>query len=271
MSKFSTFIKYTILFSAIIFLTVVTQIGGVILLLTYHLTGIRQPKFKGDKFIVFLILYSLFCFLVVPLVAPIFGRNAISNRKHLRPATYFTILCNRNYVNIELNETLEQTADNLEGANSDIKIYYLDANFPFFDGFPLFPHLSHNDGKKIDISFVYEDKAGLIANSQKSNSGYGVFEEPKDTEINQFKKCKSAGYWQYDYSKYFTFGTKNNELLFSEEGTKQLIMALLKSDKWGKLFIEPHLKQRLNLTDARVRFHGCGAVRHDDHIHIQLQ
>ena len=38
-----------------------------------------------------------------------------------------------------------------------------------------------------------------------------------------------------------------------------------------KVFIEPHLKTRLNLTSNKIRFHGCQAVRHDDHIHLQVK
>lgn len=37
---------------------------------------------------------------------------------------------------------------------------YLDANFPFFDGFPLLPHLSHVDGRKRDIAYYYADSMG---------------------------------------------------------------------------------------------------------------
>ncbi|MFT5619364.1 MAG: hypothetical protein ACI85I_002607, partial [Arenicella sp.] len=40
---------------------------------------------------------------------------------------------------------------------------------------------------------------------------------------------------------------------------------------YGKVFIEPHLKTRLGLENySKIRFHGCQAVRHDDHIHVQL-
>ena len=171
----------------------------------------------------------------------------------------------------EINDAVQKAADEFEVRYNEIYIFYLDANFPFFDGFPLLPHLSHNDGKKIDLSFVYEDEDGVISHKQKSNSVYGAFENPLPSEINQTDNCEQAGYWQYDYSKYLTFGKKNNDLRFSETGTKELISVLLSQSQWGKLFIEPHLKQRLNLTDSRVRFHGCGAVRHDDHIHIQLK
>jgi hypothetical protein len=120
------------------------------------------------------------------------------------------------------------------------------------------------------LSLVYESKEGEISNLKKSMSGYGDFEGPKENEKDQISVCKQKGYFQYDYPKYVTFGKINQELIFSKKGTKILIEGLLKNKTLGKLFIEPHLKQRLNLTDSRVRYHGCRAVRHDDHIHIQL-
>ena len=51
---------------------------------------------------------------------------------------------------------------------------YLEANFPFIDKFPLLPHLSHNDGKKLDVSFHYVNaKTGEHTNVVPSWLGYG--------------------------------------------------------------------------------------------------
>ncbi len=208
-------------------------------------------------------------FVIVPAVAPLWGREKIDNTKNIRPVTFMTVLLNRDYVKPELNELLKESEKYLVGTNIDI--VYLDANFPFIDRFPLLPHLSHNDGKKIDFSLVYENNQGEITNQKKSMSGYGVFENPKQGESDQIKKCLKSGYFQYDYPKYFTFGKTNSDLTFSVIGTKKLIESILRNDNLGKLFIEPHLKNRLGLNDERIRYHGCRSVRHDDHIHIQLK
>lgn len=37
-----------------------------------------------------------------------------------------------------------------------------------------------------------------------------------------------------------------------------------------KILIEPHIPQSLNLSHPKIRFQGCRAARHDDHIHLQL-
>ena len=164
---------------------------------------------------------------------------------------------------------LHQVENNLTGTG--IEIHYLDANFPLIDKFPLLPHLSHSDGKKLDLSLIYETQTGEISTKQKSISGYGVFENPTANEIDQIDICLDKGYFQYDYPKYVTFGSINEELVFSKKGTKKLIQSILLQKQLGKIFIEPHLKKRLNLNSDKVRYHGCKAVRHDDHIHIQLK
>ncbi len=252
-----------------VFLTILTQIGGIIYLLSLVVARKWTKKLKFKKLIIFFGLYLLSTFFIVPLIAPIFRREKVKHTKKIKPTNYMTVLLNRNYVRPKLNDLLSQTEKELNGTN--IEIHYLDANFPFINKFPLFPHLSHNDGKKIDISLIYETDNGTITNKQKSVSGYGVFENPKPNEYNQIEKCLKNGYFQYDYPKYLTFGRINSKLIFSEKGTKRLIKSILKNRNLGKLFIEPHLKNRMNLKDNRIRYQGCRAVRHDDHIHIQLK
>ncbi len=247
----------------------VTQIGGIVYLLSLLITKKWKWNSKFKPLTTFIGFYLISTLLIVPLIAPIFGRERVKHSNRIKPTNYMTVLLNRNYVRPKLNEVLSQTEKELSQTN--IIIHYLDANFPFINTFPLLPHLSHNDGKKIDISLIYETKNGELTGKQKSISGYGIFEDPKSNEHNQIDTCLKSGYFQYDYPKYVTFGTINKEIVFSEKGTKALINSILKNRDIGKLFIEPHLKQRMNLTDNRIRYHGCRAVRHDDHIHVQLK
>lgn len=144
----------------------------------------------------------------------------------------------------------------------------MDANFPFIDGFPLLPHLSHNDGRKIDLSFYYT-KNNEEGNLKPSNTGYGNFVEPRSTELNQTSECKSKGHWHYDYSKYLTMGTRD-DLEFDQLNTKILVNKIVDDSLTQKILIEPHLKTRMNLSNNKIRFQGCHSVRHDDHIHLQI-
>lgn len=259
-------LNITLKFSLFVFLTILTQIGGLVYLLSLFISKKWKKSFRAKTFLIFILLYFFITFLVVPVIANKFGRVRV---EYATPSNYMTVILNRNYVKPELNNSLRIFSYLLSKDN--VKITHLDANFPFIDGFPLLPHLSHNDGKKIDLSLIYENSDGVISPSQKSISGYGVFEEPKEDEYDQIIECKNAGYFQYDYPKYLTFGKINDDLIFSVSGTKLLIETLLKSDGLEKIFIEPHLKTRMDLTSNRIRFQGCGAVRHDDHIHIQIK
>ncbi|QXP52842.1 hypothetical protein [Cellulophaga sp. HaHa_2_1] len=266
MKHFFTIILQIILFTL---LTVITQIGGLMYIFSLIISKKWRIPVKFKTVGVFLGLYLMATLFLVPIVAPLFGREKIIHSEKIRPTNYMTVLLNRNYVVPELNKLLLQTATAL--ADTPIEISYLDANFPFLNKFPLLPHLSHNDGKKIDLSLVYETPEGIIVNQKKSVSGYGAFVAPKPKEYNQVENCLSNGYFQYDYPKYLTLGSINATLVFSEKGTKQFIQTILKNETLGKLFIEPHLKTRMDLKHKKIRYHGCRAVRHDDHIHIQLK
>lgn len=254
-----------------VILTLLTQIGGVVYLMSFVFSRRIKYSFPLKGVAAFIIIYSLGTFVTTPMLAKLFNRERITHYNNLRPANYMTVLMNRNYVRPEVNSYLKSVSEQLKAQNSQVCMRYLDACFPLIDGFPLLPHLSHSDGKKIDFSLVYENKQGEIINSSKSVSGYGVFEEPRVGELNQSKACQTAGFSLYDSPKYLTLGSINDELRFSEKGTKQLMDALTQDETVDKVFLEPHLTERLRLKNNKIRFQGCHSVRHDDHIHVQVK
>ena len=269
---FSSLLKLLLHLLLALLLTLLTQIGGLVYLLV--IIGIRGKKVEKHlakkRFLAFSLCYVIATFLLVPWLAPKFGRERIQENEYLEAHSFLYKLANRNYVTPKLNQALAEISQNLNAQHSKPKLTYLDANFPFIKGFPLLPHLSHNDGKKIDICFIYKDVAGKMVNLKPSISGYGVFEAPKPSEYNQITTCESKGYWQYSYAQYLTLGRINKQIEFSTKGTKALSKSILRQKDIRKIFIEPHLKHRLGLQNDKIRYHGCRAVRHDDHIHIQL-
>ncbi|UZR99472.1 hypothetical protein [Chondrinema litorale] len=268
MKKFFRFVFHLI---SILILTILTQIGGLVYLFTLILVSKKSKVRSIKRAGTFTILYLICTLLVVPNLAPLLGREKIKESESIVARSIIFTLANRNYVKPELNNVLAQIASDFEKKHAGIKLVYLDANFPFFDKFPLLPHLSHNDGKKIDIVFIYEDSAGTLTNLKPSRSGYGIYESPTAKEFNQIVLCKERGYWQYDFPKYLTLGEVNRDLTFSQKATKNLIKIILRQAAVEKIFIEPHLKKRMHLSNNKIRFHGCGAVRHDDHIHLQVK
>jgi hypothetical protein len=262
--------RFIIHFLIIVFLTTLTQIGGIIYGLSLLIINKKKSKYQLKRISLFIILYLLATFLIVPKIAPIFGRIKIEDNYKIESHTIFTKICNRNYVTPNMHALLTDISLKVNKKFPSIKMIYLDANFPFLNGFPLLPHLSHNDGNKIDICFIYEDESGNITNLKPSRSGYGIFENPKKAEYNQTNFCKKKGFWQYDFTKYLSFGNSNKNLKLSEKGTKFLINKIINNNHVSKLFIEPHIKNRIKLKNSKIRFHGCKAVRHDDHIHFQI-
>ncbi|WP_289055715.1 hypothetical protein [Carboxylicivirga marina] len=257
--------------SVFILLTLLTQIGGVVYLMSFVFCGRIKYNFPLKGVAAFVIIYCLGTFVTTPMLAKLFNRERIVHYDNLQPANYMTVLMNRNYVRAEVNDYLKEVTESLRQQDSQIVIRYLDACFPLIDGFPLLPHLSHFDGKKLDLSLVYENRHGEIVNSSKSVSGYGVFEGPRNGEVNQNKACQTAGFSYYDMPKYLTLGSINSELRFSEKGNKALMDVLTQNEVVEKVFLEPHLKERLRLKNKKIRFHGCHSVRHDDHIHVQVK
>ena len=231
-------------------------------------SGIAKAMFKIASFIA---LYTLVCFAIVPPIAKHFGRVRLQNSAQLKPATFITRVLNRDYVTPAMQKVLNNTAETMH-TKYGITTYYLDANFPFIKGFPLFPHLSHNDGKKVDLAFYYTSAStGKQRHGSPSAIGYGVGEPPLETEVQQADICQQKGYWQYSFIHNTMNGHRKQGYVFDEDKTKQLITLLIENDAIGKLFIEPHLVQRLKLNSGKVKFQGCHSVRHDDHIHIQLK
>jgi hypothetical protein len=260
-------------------LTVLTQIGGLIYLLSLFTHKFIDKKFKNAflkatiKFSSFLALYLVFTLLIVPMIAKPFGRVALplTESNNLRPLNLLTCLLNRHYVRPALREATIEVASQMNKKHPGTIINYLDANFPFMNGFPLVPHLSHNDGKKLDLAFLYREKSGNESNDAPSFIGYGISEEPRDSEKNTAQFCSENGYWQYSFMKSIIPQGRKDNFKFDSERTKDLVNLYASNPSIEKIFIEPHLKTRLGLTSDKIRFHGCQAVRHDDHVHVQLK
>jgi hypothetical protein len=273
-------LKITLTIILIGLLTILTQVGGLVYLLsilTFKLTDkwTNSNYLKATyRFTSFLILYCLTTFLIVPLIAKPLGRVPLplTETNYLRPLNIWTCFLNRNYVRPELKQTAFEVAKQMNDKFPGTMVKYLDANFPFINKFPLIPHLSHNDGKKLDLSFCYIDTKTVEATNEcPSFIGYGICEEPRPDEKNTAAFCADKGYWQYSLLTKVISQDNKKDFTFDSIRTRDLVNLLAGHPAIGKIFIEPHLITRLSLTSDKIRFHGCQAVRHDDHIHIQLQ
>jgi hypothetical protein len=273
-------LKIILIITATLVLTVLTQVGGLIFLISLSTHKFINNKIKPKwgrhllKWASFLFLYLIATLAIIPLIAKPLGRvpMPVIQTNGLQPLNVTTCLLNRHYVRPALHQTAVEVARQMNYQFPGTIVNYLDAGFPFINKFPLVPHLSHNDGKKLDLAFCYIDnRTGQPTNQAPSIIGYGISEQPHANEVNTAAICTGKGYWQYSFMMTIIPQGNKRYFTFDSSRTKKLVNLFAAAPAIGKIFIEPHLKIRLGITGNKVRFHGCQAVRHDDHIHVQLK
>ncbi len=243
------------LFHVFIFvsLTIISQVGGVAWLMALC--------FK-QRAVVFAATYVTLSVTALWL-APVIGREPIPciSGEMLQMQSKLYCALNRQYVIPELHEVLIDFASRMESEYPGTVTRVLDANFPYFSGFPLLPHLSHDDGRKADLAFYYESNKGYLPGVSKSPVGYFAFEDgptdcPNNTITLRWNVAWLQGLWP-DYR-------------LEPSRMKKALQLLGADDRVEKVFIEPHLRERFGAKSQKIRFQGCRAARHDDHIHVQL-
>jgi len=236
------------------FLTIVTQVGGVAWIVAL---------FFRRRLLVFLVAYAGIS-LAVTQIAPQFGRVPIRclGDGPLQVQSPMYCALNRTYVTPELAAVLQDTAERVAARYPGTITLMLDGSFPFLDGFPLLPHLSHDDGEKADLAFYYADDTGYLPGTAASPIGYFAFEDgPTDCPTRWADMRWDLAWLQPLWPDYSLDASRNRTVLE--------VMAA--DPRVGKVFVEPHLLNRWGVADPKIRFQGCRAARHDDHIHMQLR
>ncbi len=264
----------------VILLTIMTQIGGLILIICIPLFRLLERKIHkrwislATKPLVFAGLYLLITLTTVPQLAKPFGRVPLPvfSNGPVQPLNVLTCVMNRHYVTPEMHQITNRVAGQLREEYPEIVISYLDANFPFIHGFPLIPHLSHSDGEKLDLAFLYQETQTdkPINNDAPSFIGYGVYERPLPHEVNWPRRCRDSNRF-YSSMQYIVPQYRADDMELDAKRTKDLILQFDDQSAIGDIFIEPHLRNRMTISKDSVEFQGCHSVRHDDHIHVQLK
>lgn len=256
----------------VIVLTMLTQLGGIPYAIAVFSPLPTLFRSRMLRLVIFVLLYTVLWFAAL-FIAPIFGRTSLAcgfdRHEAVKMQSLFYCAANRHYVSPQLKSVTNGLAAHMARTYPGAKTVALDANFPFFNGFPLLPHLSHDDGRKLDLAFYYQDADGVpLPGKTRSPIGYWAFEYPS---ADSSEACPDGGLMRWDVEWFRPF-TKSYSL--DEARTRTALNWLTNEGAVlgvSRVFVEPHLVERLNVQSPIVRFQGCHAARHDDHIHIQLK
>lgn len=243
-------------FVAFVALTAISLFGGVAWIVAAITTkGWRRPALA-------IALYGLATAATI-WAAPFAGRQVTGcwGIGKVEAASPIYCLLNRSYVTPELAAVLDDLADHMAQTHPDLRVTSLDGSFPFTN-MPLLPHLSHDDGEKMDLAFFYlESEDGTPTDRQRSPLGYFAFEDgPTDCPDVTLTLRWDLRWLQPVFP----------DLKLDEDRMRRAMRQLIEDDRVSKVFLEPHLQRTLDVEAPKVRFQGCRAARHDDHIHMQL-
>ena len=248
-------------------LTILTQIGGVAYLVGLGTARAFGVQFVLNRMLIFVASYTAMSVTSL-FIAPAFDRVSLpcfGDGPLVAQSPLYCVL-NRQYVSPEMLLVAEDLASYMAETFPGTQTLTLDANFPFFDGFPLLPHLSHDDGEKLDLAFYYESEGAYEPSQTRSPIGYWAFEEPRSGDPEPCENTSGPTLrWDVAWFKAF-----HNDLTLEPARTREALVWLSQRREVSKLFVEPHLKARLGVQATTIRFQGCRAARHDDHIHLQL-
>lgn len=242
-------LKFLGRFSIFLVLTALTQIGGLVYLFVVGLAGVFNWRSKIISSSVFIVAYFIVSVATI-FIAPVFGRHAIecslSANSTFKIANPIFCALNRQYVQGDLLELVQKASTAIEEQFPGSQTLVLDANFPFFDGFPLLPHLSHDDGRKVDLAFYYaNDQGDYLPGQMASPIGYWGFSQPSANvelpcaELHQTLSLR----WDMEFLQSFW----QNYQIEPKRTSALLKWLATEGQQFGieKILLEPHLKKSL--------------------------
>jgi hypothetical protein len=168
----------------------------------------------------------------------------------------------RNWVTPLAQDVMRDAAARLAAEYPGSYITYRDASWPKGER-PFPPHLSHGDGRQIDVALFWETRDGRpLARPPASKPRHAV--EPRPASAPD--PCPGI-----DRPGDNSDPPASRAWRLDQERTRALIRILLDDRRVRRLLLEPHLKSRLGFTrESRIRFPGCNTFRHDGHVHVDV-
>lgn len=260
-------------------LTLLTQVGGVVFavcwVMSQCLPRISAWWRTAINIALFAALYAVLSIFVVPPLAARGGRVPLPCAATAdRPfAAAHPMFCwfNRHYADARLTMLMSDMSRDIARQYPGTVTLFLDANLPFINGFPLLPHLSHGDGRKLDIAYYYRGADGSYLPGQtRSPIGYWAFEQQSAGDTPS--PCRADAWLTTRWDMRFLQALFPDRPLEPERTRAALRWLTTEGQRAGieRIFIEPYLAARLGVSSPLLGFQGCRAARHDDHIHIQI-
>lgn len=246
---------------AIVLLTVLTQVGG-----ACYAAGLAAAAGRGARagILVGLTLYGALTVGILPSVAPRWGRVALpcDLAGTASPAAASLLYCalNRHYGTPDVAAAMQRIAGAMDRRHPGSVVTYLDAGFPLPLQMPLIPHLSHRDGRAIDLALFYDGRARAGA----WPVGYFAFAPAASGEA---AVCSRPGplRWSVDWLQPLFAGTR-----LDHQRTADLVLLAVADPAVSRALLHPGLASALGIGSGKLRFAGCHAARHDDHLHLVI-
>jgi hypothetical protein len=168
----------------------------------------------------------------------------------------------RNYVTPQARALLVEIAARFVREHPGSVVLYMDASGSSGKR-PFWPHLSHGDGREIDVALFYQNRSGKPLPKPPGANGYWNYEPPRPGDPVMCLGVK-APFRDPD-------PRPDRAWRLDEALTRDLVRDVIADARVRRVFLEPHLKQRLGFSAAaKIHFQGCQAARHDDHLHIDV-
>lgn len=260
-------------------LTLLTQIGGLVFWLAQGVGADIRKRFGTARgiatFTAFVVLYGVSSLAIVPRIAEATGRVPLGcltvPERHYAPSSLLYCALNRHYVRPDVRVVLEGVSNSLAAAYPGTIVSYLDGSFPFFDGFPLLPHRSHDDGRKLDLALFYRDRRSGAALPEGGAWPLGYWSFAPAWAIASGPTADSRDgplRWRMTWIQ----GLFGN-LSLDRERTAEMLRYLSSGKQSAavqRVFIESYLRDALGVRSPKIGIAGWNAARHDDHIHFQV-
>lgn len=173
---------------------------------------------------------------------------------------------NRHFVTPAAREALITTARTMDRRYPGEVLRFMDASGP--EGRkPFPPHLSHGDGRQIDLGLYYTDRAGNPLRAFPDTSAHGGYWPAEPPAQGETPACPGGRSGRAEKPD----PPADRAWRLDENRTKALLETLIADARVRRVLIEPHLERRLGLWGhPKLRFAGCQAARHDDHLHVDF-